>query len=121
MRRVGLSQTNPGDPRLAALLEGGATVAEFVSVAQEAAAAKPPKGWAWVLTVVRNRRNEAAEIGRDPTPPEDPLAWRRSLEGVQRRAGELGLSPRPGEMAHDFERRVLSAHQRAAGRQGAAA
>ena len=46
--------------------------------------------------------------------PPDPMAWRKTFEGVQRRAAELGVKPRAGEMAADYERRVLTAHQRAA-------
>jgi predicted deacetylase len=42
------------------------------------------------------------------------MAWRKTFEGVQRRAEQLGVKLRTGEMAADFERRVLTAHQRAA-------
>jgi hypothetical protein len=69
MRQAGLQQTNPGDPRLLALLQQGATQAEFVGIATEAAQATPPKGWAWVLTVVQKRREEAAAIALAPPAP----------------------------------------------------
>lgn len=66
MRQAGLQQTNPGDPRLIALLAQGATEAEFVGLATEAV--DKGKGWAWVLAVVQARRTEAAAIALAPKP-----------------------------------------------------
>lgn len=68
MRRAGLAETNPGDPRLLALLEQGATEAEFAGIAAEAVA--KGKGWAWVLAVLQARRAEAAAIRLAPPPAE---------------------------------------------------
>ena len=123
MRRAGVppSQCNPSDPKALALLQRGATVEQFEDTAREAVAKGISRPWPWVLATLAGRLDEAATVAAGPAVPADPLAWRRTFEGVQRRAGELGLSPKPGEMAPDFERRVLTAHQRAAGRQGAAA
>lgn len=67
MRQAGLQQTNPGDPRLLALLEQGATEAEFAGLAAEAAG--KGKGWAWVLAVLQARRAEAAAIALAPPAP----------------------------------------------------
>lgn len=64
MRQAGLQQTNPGDPRLLALLEQGATEAEFSGLAAEAA--RGGKGFAWVLVALQNRRAEAAAIALSP-------------------------------------------------------
>lgn len=72
MRQAGLQQTNPGDPRLLALIEQGATEAEFVSVAAEAAAGA--KGWPWVLKVVEARRAEAERIALRPLHDKPPTA-----------------------------------------------
>jgi hypothetical protein len=69
MRQAGFAATNPGDPRLLALLQQGATQDEFVGIATEAAQATPPKGWGWVLTVVQKRREEAAAIALAPPAP----------------------------------------------------
>jgi hypothetical protein len=60
MRQAGLQSTNPGDPRLLALLDQGATEAEFTGIAAEAVAGG--KGWAWALAVVQARRSDAARI-----------------------------------------------------------
>ena len=60
MRQTGLQALNPGDPRLLALLQQGATEAEFVGLAQEAV--DKGKGFAWVLVALQARRAEAAAI-----------------------------------------------------------
>lgn len=67
MRLAGFSQTNPGDPVFVELLKAGATEAEFVDSAKAALASEPvPKGWGWVLTRVKNRRAEAAQVASLP-------------------------------------------------------
>jgi hypothetical protein len=60
LRQAGMASTNPSDPRLQALIDAGATLAEIVGVGQEAV--NGGKGWAWMLTVVQARRNDAARI-----------------------------------------------------------
>lgn len=62
MRKAGLQETNPGDPRLLALLAQGATEAEFVGLAIEATEKRIKRPWGWVLTVLPERRAEAAAI-----------------------------------------------------------
>lgn len=62
MRKAGLQQTNPGDPRFLALIEQGASEEEFVGIAQEAIAKRINAPWAWVLKVLQERRAEAAAI-----------------------------------------------------------
>lgn len=94
MRQAGLQSTNPSDPRLLALLEQGATVAEFAGVAAEAFEKR--KGWAWVLAVVAARRNEANEIALAPAIEADPMAWSETRDGVINRACALALEPYDG-------------------------
>lgn len=91
MRRAGLQATNPGDPRLLALIEQGATLPEFEGIAAEAVS--KGKGWAWVLTVLPARRIEAAAIALPPAQQADPMAWTVSRRGVITRACELGIGP----------------------------
>lgn len=76
MRQAGLAQTNPGDPRLLALLEQGATVEELAGIAAEASQHTPPKGFAWVLKVVQSRREEAKAIALAPPAPPKPANGR---------------------------------------------
>lgn len=64
LRAIGFTATNPSDPRLIALLDAGATTAEIIAVGEEAV--RGGKGWAWVLTVVQARRNDAAAIALAP-------------------------------------------------------
>lgn len=92
MKAKGLSQVNPGDPRLTALLDQGATVDEFAGIAEEAVAKS--KGFAWVLTVLQNRRAEAAQIALAPRPALAPAAdWTAKRSTVIERACRLGIGP----------------------------
>lgn len=70
MRQAGLQDTNPGDPRLLALLGQGATLEEFAGIAAEAVQKR--RGFAWVLTVLQSRRAEAAAIALAPPPGPKP-------------------------------------------------
>jgi len=64
MRKAGMSATNPGDPRLIALCEQGATVEEFAGLAAEAVS--KGKGFAWALATLQARRAEAHAIALAP-------------------------------------------------------
>ena len=76
MREAGLQATNPGDPRLIALLAQGATIEEFAGIAAEAAS--KAKGFAWVLVTLQERRKQAAAISLAP-----PAAKPREPSGRQ--------------------------------------
>jgi hypothetical protein len=58
MRTQGVQDVNPGHPDLIALIDAGATVAEFEGAAAEAY--RRGKGFAYSLTVLTNQRIEAA-------------------------------------------------------------
>ena len=58
MRQAGIADTNPGHPRLLALLQAGATKAEFVGFAPAAIA--KGAGFAWILGAVEGERTRAA-------------------------------------------------------------
>ena len=64
MRSAGMAGVNPGDPRLLALLEQGATREELESVAADAVARG--KGFAWALKALEGRRADAAAIALAP-------------------------------------------------------
>ncbi len=110
MKRAGLSAVNPGDPRLLALLEQGATQGEFVGIAGEAV--EKGKGWAWVLHVLQARRSDAAAISLAP-PPTDPTAWRHDDRSLRAMAAQLGVASRPDERIDEWQRRIVTAWQRA--------
>ena len=116
MREVGLhpSRINAHDPVALALLERGVSVEQFAEAVRDAMGKRRGDPWRYALTVLERRVAQAAEIAAAPAAAPDPDAWRKTFDGVQRRAAELGVKPRTGEMAADFERRVLTAHQRAA-------
>ena len=59
LRTAGIANTNPGHPMLGALLEAGATEAEFVGAVAEAATKRDP--FAYLLSVVKGQREEAAK------------------------------------------------------------
>lgn len=119
---AGIVRCNPGHLGFKALVDAGATVDDFLAYVDSTLKAKPNDPFKYLVATVEGERRRIAEAGPLPAKTEDPMAWRKTFEGVQRRAAELGLKPRTGEMAPDFERRVLTAHQRAAGAaQGATA
>lgn len=70
MRQAGIADVNPGHPRLLALLQAGATEAEFVGFAPAAIA--KGSGFAWVLGAVEGERSRAAStsaaLHRGPLP-----------------------------------------------------
>lgn len=123
MRKAGLQATNPGDPRLIALCEQGATDDEFAGLAAEAV--EKGKGFAWVLVALQARRAEAAAIALAPPPAEDPDAWLRTRSGVINRACQLGIGPWDEVAAHVGTGPSWGAYRQsvieAAARQGATA
>lgn len=78
MREAGLADTNPGDPRLLALLQQGATVEELRGVAVDAV--RRGAGWAWALKALQGRRADAAAIALAPRDNGDAGAAQRVAE-----------------------------------------
>jgi uncharacterized protein YdaU (DUF1376 family) len=87
MRKAGLAATNPGDPRLIALCEQGATDEEFSGLAAEAV--EKGKGFAWVLAALQGRRAEAQTIALAPPPAAPP--WPSVWPEVVQRGAALGM------------------------------
>lgn len=113
MRRVGWTSTNPSDPRLLALLDAGATPAEFADVATEAI--RRSTSWAWILAAVGNRRRDAAAMtarGAGVVVADD-MGWTRSDADCRRMAARLGVTADADEGVDDYVRRVIGAWQRA--------
>ena len=90
MRSKGLGDTNPGDPRLLALLAQGATVEEFEGAATEAV--KRSKGFAYALAALTGKRNDAAALKLAPTVA-DLTPWYETRKGIEAKGVEVGLGP----------------------------
>ena len=60
LRRAGIADTNPGHPRLLALLEAGAQEAEFTGFVRQATAKAPGAPFAYLLAMVEGERTRAA-------------------------------------------------------------
>lgn len=92
MKRLGISDVNPGHPKLVALLNGGVTVGSFESAARSALTAH--KGFAYALAIVERQEREARELDaslqqpRVTTTANLPLNKQEKLEESNRRAGE---------------------------------
>ena len=82
MREVGIADGNPGHPTLLALLEAGATEAEFVGAARTAV--DRGKGFAYAIAAVQGQRADAAKLAqglhRGPLPQATERA--RTIAGL---------------------------------------
>jgi hypothetical protein len=91
LRQAGIADTNPGHPRLLAVIEAGATLEEFTGFAP--AAVKGSKGFAWILGAVEGERRRAKEtaeqIHQGPLQAEEP--WHQTRAGVEAMGEKLGL------------------------------
>lgn len=100
MRAAGIADANPGHPDLLALLDAGATEAEFVGAATTASGRG--KGFAYAVGMLRKQRTDAAKtaagLHRGPMPqrsnghPAEP-AWR--TEQRERWVAYLGPAASP--------------------------
>lgn len=79
-------EVSSGDVRLLALLRQGASDAEVVGVAREAAA--KGKGWAWVLAAVEGRRQDAAAVVLQAVPT---VPWHETRSGIEGKGVEVGV------------------------------
>ncbi len=92
MKSAQLQAVNPGDPRLLALLAQGATIEEFTGLAEEAVS--KGKGFAWVLSVLAARREDAARIKLAPAADESSEPWhQQGRKAVEAKAAEHGIEP----------------------------
>jgi hypothetical protein len=121
---------NLDDPRLMALLEQGATPAEFEGLAREAVTKGIRSPWGWVLKVLPERRAEAAalKLPAAPTAPEaNPLAWADSRAEVLAMGANLGCGDwneidaryHGGESWSAYKARVVAAWEQEHGREAA--
>ena len=82
---------NPSNPELNALIAKGVPVETFEAAADICAKATPPKGFAYLLGIVKRQLGEAAAIASGAGMPEKP--WDESRSTIEAKAAELGLTP----------------------------
>lgn len=66
IRAKGIADVNPSNPELLALIAQGVTTETFEAAAETCAKAKPPKGMAYLLGIVKRQLGEAAAIASGP-------------------------------------------------------
>lgn len=116
LKAAGIADTNPGHPKLAALLEVGATVEEIAGFAP--AAIKAGTGFAWILTAAINERTRAAQAAKGMQKgPKDAKPWYETRKGIEDMGERLEIGRWDaeaydlgrGEMFATYERRVRKA------------
>lgn len=106
MKAVGVADTSPGNAKLRALLDAGATVEEFVDAGRKAVEAKA--GFRYALAVVENSRKAAAAMASQlyqGAMPAVETAYQRSMrERMAEAAPEFARKApgQPAENATDF-------------------
>jgi len=66
IRARGVADVNPGNPELIALIAQGVVIETFEAAADTCAKATPPKGFAYLLGIVKRQLGEAAAIAAGP-------------------------------------------------------
>lgn len=102
LKAAGVQRVNPGDLRLKALLDAGATEDEFVGLAPQALG--KGDGFAWILGTLTNQRKQVAEDAKamhqgQLTKGKPPPLWHETNSGIKAKGVELGL----GEFSEDKE------------------
>lgn len=98
MRQAGIADTNPGNQTLLTLLQAGATEAEFIGAATDAAS--NAKGFAYALGIVAGERRRAAVLAQQvlngPLPAAENAYQRSMRERVAEAAPDIARQA-PGE------------------------
>lgn len=108
---------NPGHPKLAALLQAGATMEEFEGAARTAVG-KGNRSFNYVLGIVQKQREEAATmvVHKGALPGKGQKPWYLSNSAIAEKAREMGLVIRGPQLVdgkfieeqpHQFNQRVL--------------
>lgn len=109
IRAKGVPDVNPSNPELIALIGQGVTVETFEAAAETCAKAKPPKGMAYLLGIVKRQLGEAAAIASGPaatsTAPDPDSKPAVEAEGVRLGLGKWSQI----EHWHVYKARVRAA------------
>jgi len=84
-----VADVNPSNPELNALIAKGVPVETFEAAAEICAKATPPKGFAYLLGIVKRQLGEAAAIASGVGMPEKP--WDENRSTIEAKGEELGL------------------------------
>jgi hypothetical protein len=84
-----VADVNPSSPELIALIAKGEPVETFEAAADICAKSVPPKGFAYLLGIVKRQLGEAAQIAAGVGMPEKP--WDENRSTIEAKAVELGL------------------------------
>ncbi|MEZ2297271.1 hypothetical protein [Variovorax sp. RCC_210] len=84
-----VADVNPSNPELVALIAKGVPVETFEAAADICAKSTPPKGFAYLLGIVKRQLGEAAQIAAGVGMPEKP--WDENRSTIEAKGEELGL------------------------------
>ncbi|MDR6887857.1 MULTISPECIES: hypothetical protein [Variovorax] len=84
-----VADVNPSNPELNALIAKGVPVETFEAAADICAKSTPPKGFAYLLGIVKRQLGEAAAIASGVGMPEKP--WDENRSTIEAKGEELGL------------------------------
>ena len=89
IRARGIADVNPSSPELLALIAKGVPIETFEAAADICAKASPPKGFAYLLGIVKRQLGEAAAIASGVGMPEK--LWDENRSTIEAKGEELGL------------------------------
>jgi len=89
IRAKGVTDVNPSHPTLRALVDKGVGVEIFEQAAEVCTKASPPKGMAYLLSIVTRQLREAEDIDEGPGLP--AVAWDQTRSSIEAKAEELGI------------------------------
>ena len=84
-----VADVNPSNPELNALIAKGVPIETFEAAADICAKSTPPKGFAYLLGIVKRQLGEAAAIASGVGMPEKP--WDENRSTIEAKGEELGL------------------------------
>jgi hypothetical protein len=89
IRAKGVTDVNPSHPTLRALVDKGVGVEIFEQAAEVCTKTSPPKGMAYLLSIVTRQLREAEDIDESPGMP--AAAWDQTRSSIEAKAEELGI------------------------------
>ena len=89
MRQAGLSDANPSNPKLLALIARGVSTAQFADAARRSV--EKGKGMGYALGIVDGELREATDLAAGPAVPTGP--WDATRSSIEAKAAEFGIAP----------------------------